>query len=129
MYNGGHRSLFRSFGWSSGTIHQILFNFPRSFRQVSFPPRLFPGVSLLLTGLNNLLVGFSTKAAWALCTFAYSAGPGNLIELTLPSVSYIPIPQGQNPSFSKAAPTGTSCLPEGLLTLVGTRYLRLKIQI
>ncbi|KAF8076895.1 inosine triphosphate pyrophosphatase-like protein [Lyophyllum atratum] len=27
-------------------------------------------------GLNNLLVGFPTKAAWALCTFAYSAGPG-----------------------------------------------------
>ncbi|KAL0950347.1 hypothetical protein HGRIS_010315 [Hohenbuehelia grisea] len=28
-------------------------------------------------GLNNLLVGFPTKEAWALCTFAYSAGPGS----------------------------------------------------
>ncbi|THU91054.1 Ham1-like protein [Dendrothele bispora CBS 962.96] len=28
-------------------------------------------------GLNNLLVGFPTKNAWALCTFAYSAGPGS----------------------------------------------------
>ncbi|KAF5388064.1 hypothetical protein D9615_000768 [Tricholomella constricta] len=28
-------------------------------------------------GLNNLLVGFPTKAAWALCTFAYSSGPGS----------------------------------------------------
>lgn len=27
-------------------------------------------------GLNDLLTGFPTKAAWALCTFAYSAGPG-----------------------------------------------------
>jgi len=27
-------------------------------------------------GLNNMLVGFPTKSAWALCTFAYSAGPG-----------------------------------------------------
>ncbi|GLB34282.1 putative pyrophosphatase that hydrolyzes non-canonical purine nucleotides such as inosine triphosphate (ITP), deoxyinosine triphosphate (dITP) or xanthosine 5'-triphosphate (XTP) to their respective monophosphate derivatives [Lyophyllum shimeji] len=27
-------------------------------------------------GLNNLLAGFENKAAWALCTFAYSAGPG-----------------------------------------------------
>ncbi|KAF7373488.1 Inosine triphosphate pyrophosphatase [Mycena sanguinolenta] len=27
-------------------------------------------------GLNALLAGFPTKAAWALCTFAYSAGPG-----------------------------------------------------
>ena len=27
-------------------------------------------------GLNNLLVGFPTKNAWALCTFAYSTGPG-----------------------------------------------------
>ncbi|CAK5271835.1 unnamed protein product, partial [Mycena citricolor] len=29
------------------------------------------------TGLNALLAGFDTKAAWALCTFAYSAGPGS----------------------------------------------------
>ncbi len=28
-------------------------------------------------GLNKLLVGFDTTAAWALCTFAYSAGPGH----------------------------------------------------
>lgn len=28
-----------------------------------------------LKGLNNMLVGFPTKAAYALCTFAYSAGP------------------------------------------------------
>ncbi|KAK1233256.1 nucleoside triphosphate pyrophosphohydrolase ham1 [Marasmius sp. AFHP31] len=28
-------------------------------------------------GLNNLLVGFPTKNAWALCTFAYCAGPGS----------------------------------------------------
>ncbi|EPT00815.1 hypothetical protein FOMPIDRAFT_1030251 [Fomitopsis schrenkii] len=27
-------------------------------------------------GLNRLLVGFPTTNAWALCTFAYSAGPG-----------------------------------------------------
>lgn len=27
-------------------------------------------------GLNALLVGFPTKAAEAVCTFAYSAGPG-----------------------------------------------------
>ncbi|KAJ3570726.1 hypothetical protein NP233_g4214 [Leucocoprinus birnbaumii] len=27
-------------------------------------------------GLNNLLVGFPTKEAEAICTFAYSAGPG-----------------------------------------------------
>ncbi|KAI0920805.1 hypothetical protein AcW1_005023 [Taiwanofungus camphoratus] len=28
-------------------------------------------------GLNTLLKGFSTTAAYALCTFAYSAGPGS----------------------------------------------------
>jgi len=27
-------------------------------------------------GLNRMLDGFPTRAAWALCTFAYSAGPG-----------------------------------------------------
>ena len=27
-------------------------------------------------GLNAMLVGFPTKAAEAICTFAYSAGPG-----------------------------------------------------
>ena len=31
----------------------------------------------LSPGLNKLLVGFPTTAAWALCTFAYSAGPGH----------------------------------------------------
>jgi len=29
-----------------------------------------------LEGLNTLLEGFPTKSAWALCTFAYCAGPG-----------------------------------------------------
>ncbi|KAL6307040.1 inosine triphosphate pyrophosphatase-like protein [Sparassis latifolia] len=28
-------------------------------------------------GLNTLLMGFPTTAAWALCTFAYSSGPGS----------------------------------------------------
>jgi inosine triphosphate pyrophosphatase len=28
-------------------------------------------------GLNHMLDGFPTRAAWALCTFAYSAGPGS----------------------------------------------------
>ncbi|KAF5391653.1 hypothetical protein D9757_002446 [Collybiopsis confluens] len=28
-------------------------------------------------GLNDMLVGFETKNAWALCTFAYCAGPGH----------------------------------------------------
>lgn len=27
-------------------------------------------------GLNRILAGFENKSAWALCTFAYSAGPG-----------------------------------------------------
>ncbi|KIP10371.1 hypothetical protein PHLGIDRAFT_22306 [Phlebiopsis gigantea 11061_1 CR5-6] len=30
-----------------------------------------------LDGLNTLLQGFPTNAAWAMCTFAYSAGPGS----------------------------------------------------
>lgn len=30
----------------------------------------------LYIGINKLLIGFPTTAAWALCTFAYSAGPG-----------------------------------------------------
>ena len=35
------------------------------------------GSASCLPGLNKLLVGFDTKEAWALCTFAYSAGPGH----------------------------------------------------
>jgi Ham1 family len=31
---------------------------------------------MLHAGLNRMLDGFPTRAAWALCTFAYSAGPG-----------------------------------------------------
>jgi len=34
-----------------------------------------PGTKIHV-GLNRMLDGFSTRAAWALCTFAYSAGPG-----------------------------------------------------
>ncbi|GAA5997013.1 nucleoside triphosphate pyrophosphohydrolase HAM1 [Rhodotorula paludigena] len=30
-----------------------------------------------LDGLNNMLAGFSSKRATAICTFAYSAGPGS----------------------------------------------------
>jgi len=33
-------------------------------------------INLGLDGLNTLLTGFPTNAAYALCTFAYSAGPG-----------------------------------------------------
>ena len=29
-----------------------------------------------MIGLNKMLKGFDTTAAWALCTFAYCAGPG-----------------------------------------------------
>lgn len=38
-------------------------------------------------GLNKLLVGFDTKRAEAVCTFAYSAGPGisNQFLLSFPS--------------------------------------------
>ena len=32
-------------------------------------------IHFIRTGLNNLLAGFETKDAWALCTFAYSSGP------------------------------------------------------
>ena len=32
-------------------------------------------------GLNAMLVGFPTKAAEAVCTFAYSAGPGILLYI------------------------------------------------
>jgi inosine triphosphate pyrophosphatase len=34
-------------------------------------------------GLNAMLVGFPTKAAEAICTFAYSAGPGILLYILL----------------------------------------------
>ncbi|KAG5221005.1 nucleoside triphosphate pyrophosphohydrolase ham [Salix suchowensis] len=32
-------------------------------------------------GLNKMLDGFPTREAWALCTFAYSAGPGTYAEM------------------------------------------------
>lgn len=40
---------------------------------------VLPCISLLTNyiGLNTLLHGFPTTAAWAVCTFAYSAGPGS----------------------------------------------------
>ena len=32
-------------------------------------------------GLNAMLAGFPTKAAEAVCTFAYSAGPGHYLSI------------------------------------------------
>lgn len=48
-------------------------------------------------GLNNMLAGFPTKAAWALCTFAYSAGPGKINVRSLLLTSNLMITQGTEP--------------------------------
>jgi inosine triphosphate pyrophosphatase len=39
------------------------------------------GQQLTCPGLNTLLTGFPTTRATALCTFAYSAGPGSPVVL------------------------------------------------
>ena len=39
-------------------------------------PRLYLRSVTRREGLNRMLDGFPTRAAWALCTLAYSAGPG-----------------------------------------------------
>ena len=39
-------------------------------------PCIFSYTSSLCEGLYRMLDSFPTRAAWALCTFAYSAGPG-----------------------------------------------------
>lgn len=69
--------MLRSTQRSTRTVHQILHEGDRARRFV-FTPAL-PGTWLAShrhSGLNKLLIGFPTTNAWALCTFAYSAGPG-----------------------------------------------------
>lgn len=47
-----------------------------STKNPAFPFHLQSTSIYLPSGLNTLLEGFPTKAAYALCTFAYCAGPG-----------------------------------------------------
>jgi inosine triphosphate pyrophosphatase len=42
----------------------------------SYPHRKWFLTTLGHTGLNNLLAAYADKSAEAICTFAYSAGPG-----------------------------------------------------
>lgn len=55
--------------------HEGAKSIPFSRSPTGSPP-LDPLTRLLAAGLNNMLVGFPSKRATALCTFAYSAGPG-----------------------------------------------------
>jgi inosine triphosphate pyrophosphatase len=65
-------------------------------------------------GLNTLLQGFPTNNAWALCTFAYSAGPGTepiLFEGRVDGKIVPPRGQGKfgwNPVFEVSG-TGKTC--------------------
>ena len=45
------------------------------YRQLTTPRKWFLA-SIGHTGLNNLLAAYADKSAEAVCTFAYSAGPG-----------------------------------------------------
>lgn len=68
--------MLRSTQRSTRAIHQILHAGDRARRFVFTPAFSRYLASHRHSGLNRLLVGFPTTNAWALCTFAYSAGPG-----------------------------------------------------
>lgn len=75
-------------------------------------------------GINDMLVGFESKKAWALCTFAYCAGPGqwtlsyDTVHLFL---SWSVRHQGKNPFYSRDEQTEKSFLPEDQQNLAGIR--------
>ena len=81
-------------------------------------------------GLNDLLTGFPTKAAWALCTFAYSAGPGRLCQIPKCDVAdRHSVCQALSPSYLKAEQMERS-FPldrEASRSSDGTQYLNLTV--
>lgn len=42
---------------------------------------MFKTVNVCFSGLYKLLAGFEDKSAWALCTFAFSAGKDQPVQL------------------------------------------------
>ena len=74
-----HRAVLCGHEWPPRPIHQI---FPARARARRYAFALFvhrvssDTLPLYCEGLNRMLDSFPTRAAWALCTFAYSAGPG-----------------------------------------------------
>jgi hypothetical protein len=66
-------------------------------------------------GLNNLLAAYTDKGADAICTFAYSAGPGADVEI-LEGVCEV------LPHKVYADSRGVLFLQEGQIALDGTRY-------
>jgi hypothetical protein len=77
MHNGGYGVGVSCHERTSRSVHQRLFEEYRPCRRVI---ALEPMELLLMhyenPGLNAMLVGFPTKDATAICTFAYSPGPG-----------------------------------------------------
>jgi Ham1 family len=60
--------------WPSYDSHAIPCHAPAPAH--SYPHRKWFLTTLGHTGLNNLLAAYADKSAEAICTFAYSAGPG-----------------------------------------------------
>ena len=93
-------------------------------------------------GLNRMLVGFEDKSAYALCTFAFSRGPGeepvrvllggecsdpSFVHLhsTLVSITYslaIALIRSFSRWFLRVARRGESWRPRGITSSVGTPY-------
>ena len=70
------KTSWRAWGTKVG-LHSC--NMRASRINTRWPPRItciYKVRDMLMTGLNNMLKGFPTTNATALCTFAYSPGPG-----------------------------------------------------
>jgi inosine triphosphate pyrophosphatase len=58
-------------------------------------------------GLNAMLVGFPTKAAEAVCTFAYSAGPGMHLHIIFKNERLLTYITGTEPILFQGKTEGT----------------------
>jgi len=74
-------------------------------------------------GLNAMLVGFPTKAAEAVCTFAYSAGPGIFYFYISTKRTLLTMSQEQNHFCLRVGLKEASFQPEDQKYLAGMLFL------
>ena len=85
---GRHVLVFQCIEWPAWALHvrftdhllsmwRGFSSFPLSFFVAKLPSSKWFMTSIGHAGLNNLLAAYEDKSAKAVCTFAYSAGPGH----------------------------------------------------
>jgi hypothetical protein len=107
-HHRGHSLGIQCFGRSAWTVYVSFFEAITDYRKWFL-------TEIGHVGLNNLLAAYTDKGADAICTFAYSAGPGADVEILEGVCEVLP-----HKVFADSR--GILFLQEGRITLDGIQY-------